>query len=151
MAEELTKRQQKAVRSALNMLDYADNTEKRLREKLFHKGYSTDEVDFAIEYAKKMDYLNESRFLEAFIYSLANTKLYGKRRIIQELYVKGFTREVISEADFSEIDFTANCFKRLRMTKNNYSDTRKLYAALLRYGYSPDEIKEAFRLYKEAP
>lgn len=145
MAEEFTKRQQKAIRSALNILDYADNTEKKLREKLFRKGYSADETDIACEYAKKMDYLNEDRFLEVMVYSLANTKLYGKRRIVQELYVKGFRRDVIAKADFSEIDFSANCRKRIKMTKKNYSDVRKLYAALLRYGFSSDEIKEALR------
>lgn len=150
MAEEYSKRQQKAIRSALNILDYADNTEKKLREKLFRKGYTADETDIAVEYAKKMDYLNESRFLEVMVYSLSNTKLYGKRRIIQELYVKGFKREIIAEADFSEIDFAANCCKRVKMTKNNYSDVRKLYAALLRYGFSSDEIKKAFILYKES-
>lgn len=150
MTEEYSKRQQKAIRSALNILDYADNTEKKLREKLFRKGYTAEETDIAVEYARKMDYLNESRFLEVMVYSLANTKLYGRRRIIQELYVKGFRREIIAEADFSEIDFIANCCKRVKKTKNNYSDVRKLYEALLRYGFSSDEIKKAFILYKES-
>ena len=148
MNNEITKRMQKAAQSALNILGYADNTEKKLREKLGRKGFTEEEKDFAVEYAKKMGYLNEKRHLEMAVYSLANTKLYGKKRIIQDLYVKGFKRSDIAEADFSEIDFPRNCCKRIKQTKKNYSDVNKLYIALLRYGFSGDEIKQAFKIYK---
>ncbi|MBR5515939.1 MAG: regulatory protein RecX [Clostridia bacterium] len=148
MSKEITKGMEKAARSALNILGYADNTEKKLREKLTRKGFNEDERDFAVGYAKKMGYLNEKRHLEMAVYSLANTKLYGKKRIVQDLYVKGFKKSDIAQADFSEIDFPKNCAKRIRQTKKNYSDVNKLYIALLRYGFSGDEIKEAFKIYK---
>lgn len=150
MNNEITKGMQKAAQSALNILGYADNTEKKLREKLKRKGYSEEESDFAVAYATKLGYLDEKRHLEMAIYSLANTKLYGKKRIIQDLYIKGFKRSDIAEADFSEIDFPRNCCKRIKQTKKNYSDVNKLYCALLRYGFSGSEIKSAFNLYKES-
>ena len=150
MNNEITKRMQKAAQSALNILGYADNTEKKLREKLKRKGYTEEESNFAVEYAIKMGYLDEKRHLEMAVYSLANTKLYGKKRIIQDLYVKGFKKSDIAETDFSEIDFPRNCAKRINQTKKNYSDVQKLYMALLRYGFSGSEIKEAFRLVKES-
>lgn len=139
----------KAARSALNMQQYADNTEKKLREKLKRKGYADDETDFAVEYVKKAGLLNEKRFLDAALYSAANSKLYGRRRVITELYTKGFCRADIEALDFDEIDFTQNCLKRIRKTKSRYSDDRKMYAALLRYGFLPGEIREAMVRFKE--
>ncbi len=139
----------KAARSALNMLDYADCTEKKLREKLSRKGYDEDEVDFAVKYAKKVGYLNEERYLANAVYGIANSKLYGKRRLVAELYSKGFKREDIANIDFDEIDFVSNCAKRIEKIKNRYSDGRKLYAALMRYGFSPSEIKDAIRITEE--
>ena len=139
----------KAARSALNMLDYADCTEKKLIEKLRRKGYDEEEIDYAVAYAKRVGYLNDSRLIANAVYGIANSKLYGKRRVIAELFTKGFKREDIDAVDFEEIDFVDNCVKRIEKTKNRYSDTRKLYAALLRYGFSPSEIKGAFRIIEE--
>lgn len=139
----------KATRSALNILDYADCTEKKLIEKLRRKGYDEDEIDFATAYAKKVGYLNDARLIANAVYGIANSKLYGKKRIIAELYTKGFRREDIEAVDFSEIDFTENCAKRIRKTKNRYSDIHKLYAALMRYGFSGSEIKEAMSITEE--
>ncbi len=142
-------RYKKAARSALNILDYADHTEKKLREKLARKGYDEDETDFAVEYAKRAGYLNERRALDNAVYGIANSKLYGRRRIVAELYTKGFKKELIAEADFEEIDFVENCAKRIRKTKNRYSDERKFFAALIRYGFLPEEIRQAFAMIKE--
>lgn len=146
---DIGKRYQKAARSALNILDYADNTERKLREKLARKGYSRDETDYAVEYAKKSGYLNEKRHLENAVYTIANHKLYGKRRIRAELYQKGFRIEDIDNIDFSEIDFASNCAERIKKTVNRYDDKNKLQAALLRYGFSYEDIKSAYRIIKE--
>ena len=40
----------KTVKSALNMLAYAENTKKALADKLKTKGYSPESVEFAVEY-----------------------------------------------------------------------------------------------------
>lgn len=42
---------------------------------------------------------------------MASSKLYGKRRLVVELYKKGFRREDIAALDYDEldIDFPANC------------------------------------------
>ena len=131
------------------MLDYADCTEKKLIEKLRRKGYDEDEIDYAVAYAKRVGYLNDARLIANTVYGIANSKLYGKRRIITELFTKGFKREDIEAVDFEEIDFVRNCAKRIEKTKNRYSEERKLYAALMRYGFSPSEIKAAIRIIEE--
>ena len=133
----------------MNIIDYADKTEKKLRERLSGKGYSEDEIDFGVEYAKKAGYLNEERFMQRAAEGIANGKLYGKRRLLQELYAKGFKRETLSKLDLSEINFPENCAKRIKQTARRYCSEEKLYAALLRYGYTRDDIITAKEILEE--
>ena len=137
---------EKAVRTTYNILEYADNTEKKLREKLIRKGYAKDAVDYAIEYAKRAGALNDRRFMERCVEQLATVKLYGRRRIANELYVKGFRREDIASLDLSEYDFAALCAERIRKTARRYPEREKMYASLVRYGYTSREIAQAFEL-----
>ena len=146
---EIPSEHKKAVRSALNILGYADNTEKKLREKLSHKGYDPASVDFAVDYVKNMGALNDSRFIDIEVRRLAERKLYGIRRITQELFVKGFSREDIASVDLSELDFPALCAKRIAQLSSRYPDRRKLYAALQRYGYTSSDIRQAFEILTE--
>lgn len=139
----------KAVNSALNILGYADNTEKKLREKLGHKGFDPASVDYAIDYVKRIGALSDSRFIEIEARRLAEKKLYGIRRITQELYVKGFSREDIASLDFDDVDFPALCAKRIAQISRRYPDKRKLYAALMRYGYTSADVKLALEILSE--
>ncbi|MDD6265630.1 MAG: regulatory protein RecX [Clostridia bacterium] len=141
----------KAVANAVNIMNYADNTERKLREKLARKGNNSDAVNYAVEFVKKQGILNDKRYLNHISERIANGKLYGKRRVIFELYTKGFRREDIEELDFDEmeVDFAENCAERIRKTKKQYSTNEKLKAALLRYGFSGDDIREAFYILKE--
>lgn len=134
---------EKAVNTAFNILDYADNTEKKLREKLARKGHAPDAVDFAVSYAKKAGALDDLRFMRRLADQLATVKLYGRRRIANELFVKGFKRSDIISLDLSEVDFGALCAQRIRKTAARYPEKDKMYASLLRYGYTPGDIAAA--------
>ena len=134
---------EKAVKTAFNILDYADNTEKKLREKLKRKGHAPDAVDFAVDYAKKAGALDDARYMRRLADHLATVKLYGRRRIANELYVKGFKKSDILSLDLSEVDFGVLCAERIRRTSSRYPEWEKMYAALLRYGYTPQDIREA--------
>lgn len=140
----------KAVTAALNILGFADNTEKKLREKLLRKKFDRDAVDYAVDYVKRIGALNDSRFIEREATRIAEQKLYGKRRMVQELYAKGFSREDISSLDLSEIDFPALCAKRIIKIRTRFSDPRKLYAALVRYGYTSSDIRTAQELIRDS-
>ena len=146
---EIPPEHKKAVGSALNILGYADNTEKKLREKLSHKGYAPESVDYAVDYVKGIGALNDSRFIEIEARRLAERKLYGIRRITQELYVKGFSREAVASLDYEDIDFPALCAKRISQIARRYPDKRKLYAALQRYGYTSQDVRLAFEILSE--
>ena len=140
---------EKALKSAFNILDYADNTEKKLREKLARKGNTTEAINFAVDYCKAHGFLNDMRYLLHISERIANVKLYGRRRVIEELYTKGFTREDIELLTFEDIDFAENCAERIRQTGARYSDPEKLKNALLRYGYSWTDIRAALEIIAE--
>ena len=139
----------KALNTALNILGFADNTEKKLREKLARKGHGPEAIDYACDYVKRIGALNDKRFIEREATRIAEQKLYGRRRIAQELYAKGFSREDILSLDFGEVDFPALCARRIVKTRARFTDPRKLYAALVRYGYTSSDIREAQALVRE--
>ena len=134
---------EKAVKTAFNVLEYADNTEKQLREKLKRKGHAPDAVDFAVNYAKETGALDDLRYMRRLAERLATVKLYGRRRIVNELFVKGFKKSDILSLDLSEVDFGVLCAERMKKTASRYPEREKMYASLLRYGFTPSDIAAA--------
>lgn len=157
-SDEYTDSEYACISSAMNILVYANNTEKRLREKLSRKGYCSDDIDTALEYVKGKGYINEkSQVIDAAV-MLATTKLYGKKRIAVELYKKGFKREDIAQIDYDEleIDFIAGCAALICRAckldddeKREFVPDNKIMGSLIRYGYTVSEIREAVRLLHE--
>ena len=147
--KDIPKQYIKAVKSAVNILNYADKTEKKLKQRLIEKGYNDEQTDYAVHYVKEIGLLNDTRLIGYLSERLANVKLYGKRRIAAALYEKGFEKEDIYGIDYSEIDFISNCAERIRRTGSKYKDKNRLTAALVRYGFSYNEINEAFCLLEE--
>ncbi len=133
-----------ARKTALNILSYSDNTETRLREKLSAKGFSAESADDAVEYVMSRGWLDEQKQAEAALRYLAEVKLFGRRRILQELRKRGFRREVIDGCDFGSFDFPANC-RRLWEKRGNTDDERTV-AYLIRAGFSGDDIRAARRM-----
>ena len=146
------------MNAASNILVFADNTEKSLREKLGRKGFDPELIDKAVEKMKAAGLVNDARLIKSYSEYLANKKLYGKARIRLELQKKGFDRELINEKledSVSEVDFKENCLKMIRK-KNlvkkicDSKTARAVTAALARYGYGYVEIKYAYtRLLEE--
>lgn len=130
-----------AIRSALNILDYADNTERKLREKLRRKKFSEEEIEEAIAYVKDVGYLNEEEHIKDAADYMASVKLYGRYRIKKSLIEKGFPTNLVNSLDLSDYDFNEICIKRTE--KSRYRSKDALIAALRRYGFTGDEIMSA--------
>lgn len=133
--------QKKAIRSAMNMLEYATCSRARLREKLLRKGYTREDVEAALTYVVAQGLLNEARDAAHAVEYLANARLYGKRKIVESLLAKGYRREHLEAADWEEIDFVAICAKYL--ARNQKADRDKTIAAAIRRGFSMREILAA--------
>ena len=134
---------EKAIRSAANMLDYAPCSSARLRQKLARKGYTGEDIDAALEYVVAEGLLREARDAAHAVEYLANARLYGKRKIIESLYAKGYRREHLATADWDEIDFVEICTRYL--SRYATDDREKTVAAARRRGFAMSEILEAMR------
>ena len=135
---------ERALRSALNILAFAECTEKTLRKKLHDKGYSPESADFAVDYMLKHRYLDEKRYLFRMVEYLGNSRLYGRRRICMQVKEKGFSASTLSlylEDALSQVKERENC--RLALSKVQKDDPRKTVEALLRRGFLYGDIKAA--------
>ena len=137
----------RALRSALNILAYAECTEKTLRKKLLDKGNDEESVDFAVDYMLKHRYLDEKRYIFRLVEYLGNSKLYGRKRIAVEVRQKGFDPETVSlylDQAISNLDERENCRKAL--ARIHKDDPKKTVDALLRRGFLYSDIKAAMAL-----
>ena len=130
----------RARKAAISLLAFADNSRRRLKEKLMHKGISYEIAVKTVEDMVSEGLLSEERQLESAVFSLAEHKLFGPYRIITQLCAKGYKSEDVRAAiraamDRGEVDFSKNA--ALLISKKlgdapEYEEKRKL---LFTYGY----------------
>ena len=128
-----------ALRKALYLLSFSDNSERNLRYKLMRAGFSRDVVDFAISEVLRLGYINEARQLERLIVNEANSKLYGPMKILSRLVGKGYSSSDVRTAiealrDSGEVDFDLNRAKLLEKLSDGCTD-EDMYKLLYKYGY----------------
>ncbi len=129
--------------------NYGEKSIKKLREKAVAKEYSQEIVIAATDLLCEFSVIDEVRNCERRIQNLANSKLYGRYRIRQELIVSGFLKESINEAfENVEIDYYENAqrlYRKLTLHKDisDIRERKRISDKMVRYGYSYDEIKYA--------
>ena len=129
-----------ALRSALSILAYADNSRRQLYMKLKRRGFDDALVRFAISECEHLGYLDEDRQLKNLITSYATYKLYGRERIVKALYAKGYPvsnigRAITALCEAGEIDFDVLRAKLLSKFGFQDADSEEARALLYRYGY----------------
>ena len=132
-----------AIRKGAYLLSYSASNKSNLKRKLISKGISEQNASLAVDYLTDKGYIDELSQVKRLILRMADRNKYGKRRIVSELYAKGYAREVISEAFDSfedEIDFEENKKElvRAKFKGQNIKDPKvkqKIYSVLSRYGY----------------
>jgi len=136
-----------AKNKALDILSRAGCSEKGLYKKLLEKGIDEKNAAEACEYAKKLGYIDDKKLLPDVCLHLLSDKGYGKARIINYLYTKGFERDMIKDAlEGLKFDSTDEIIEQIKKSKTDFSDRKavsKLYQKLLRKGFSFGEIKSA--------
>lgn len=126
----------RALRHALYLLSFADNSRARLLQKLRAKGYAAEAARYAVDEAVRLGYIKEHEQLRRKITVLANDRLYGARRIVSTLAARGYraadVREVLTalraerEIDFSE-NFRRLCEKKGDGTEDGQQRLRHTY------------------------
>ena len=142
----------RAFNKASDLLALRDHSEKELLQKLRQKGFA-DGAEEATEKLKSYGYLDDSRFALRFAQELQRVKHYGKKRIEQELYRKGISREVVSDTleqlDFDEDALPALIERKYLRQLDTEKGVQKTVAALQRMGYSFGEIRDALQKVQE--
>lgn len=142
----------RAFNKASDLLALRDHSEKELLQKLRQKGFA-DGAEEAMEKLKSYGYLDDSRFALRFAQELQRVKHYGKKRIEQELYRKGVSRDVVSDTleqlSFDEDALPALIERRYLRQLDTEKGVQKTVAALQRMGYSFGEIRDALQKVQE--
>ena len=140
-----------ALRSGQSSLSYGAASVLHLTRKIMRRGYSKEEATAAAERLRDAGLINEDDQVEREVEKCLR-KLWGARRIQSHLWSKGFSKEALSSLPvlLEQADFAENCAALIRKhcgtLPEEAAERKKLYASLARYGYSPEEIRAAFRL-----
>ena len=138
----------KAKNKALNILSKADQSEKKIREKL-STDFEENTIDKVIEFLKRNNFINDNLLAQKIINTNLNLNKCGKNRIKQNLYNKGIDSSAINKA-ISDIDSEAEFENAMYLAKKRYErikneDKRKIYQKLSQHlaykGFNYDIIK----------
>lgn len=135
-----------AIRKGSGILAFGANSKRTLVQKLRRRGFDEQHATAAAEYLAEHKCLDESADAgrEA---ELCLKKLWGRRRILEHLRTRGYGRRALADVAemLDEVDFRKQCRwlaeKRFPEKPETPAERQKRFAALSRYGYTPDEIR----------
>lgn len=139
-----------AVKRGISLLSYSASSKRGLVQRLGQKGVKREIAADAVEYIAECGYINEQAQAEAVAAELAK-RLYGRMRIRNDMYVKGYDSAVIDAAiDECEIDFVELCRRRIEQMGGmeifeNKMTRAKAISSLVRHGFTMSEIKDAVK------
>lgn len=141
----------RAFNKAADLLSRRDHSRGELLIKLRRKGFAKG-AEEALEKLEEYGYIDDERFARNYASELFRVKHFGKRRISQELYKKGISRE-IADAVTDELDFESGNLAELIEKKyyrclDSEKGIKKTVNALLRMGYSYGEIKASLESFE---
>lgn len=138
----------KAKNKALNILSRADQSEKKMKEKL-SSDFEEDTIDRVIDFLKNYNLVNDNILAQKIVNTNVNLNKCGKNRIKQNLYNKGIERSAIDEV-VSELDKDTEFENAMYLAKKRYErvkkeDKKKIYQKISQHlsykGFDYDIIK----------
>ncbi len=143
----------RAKSRALWYLSRSDHSEKALKDKLIAAGFMEDACEEACRRMVELDLINDQRYARRLAEYLSVSGS-SKREIAFKLSGKGISSETIKEI-LSE-DESDESEKVLRLIETKYKnklssekDIEKVFAALIRKGFSYSDVRSALRSYSE--
>lgn len=135
----------KAKAKAYNYLSYGDMSKSALCKKLVRYGFAQEISEDVCNALEQAGYIDDERYAMQLTSYLANTKLYGPRRIVQELCVKDISKSLAEQSlENAELDFEKNLKTladgKFRPDSNDRKSVQKMFASLVRYGYDYEMI-----------
>ncbi len=127
------------------LLGFGECSRRKMVYKLTQKGHDRESAEAAADMLVQSGYIDEFELIHEAMLHACRDKCYGRRRIISELYSKGFERDAIREAFRlyeAELDYEAAkrelICRKYGTDKPQFSDIKekqKMYAMLYRYGH----------------
>lgn len=141
-----------AFDKAVNLLAFKDRTTYEIRQKLSERGYSSNDIQDAVEKLTYYGYLNDKNYTISYIRD--NTSKKGKRLIDNELIQKGIDKSVLADSyelvDVDELSTVEEIYVR-RYASSDISDDkgyRRVVGYFLRRGFTYDTVKKVLNKYK---
>jgi len=152
MASEL----RRATRRAMYLINEREYSYIGLFEKL-KNNYPEDICYKVANHMAAKGYINDKRFAEALVYSYMECKLYGPKRVKQELYRRGIRGKTADEAIENSLDGLKHRLMTLIERKydgylhdpDDIKAITKVKNGLVRAGYDYDDINRAVKEYIE--
>ena len=143
----------RAKSGALWYLDRMDYSEKALYDKLVLKGFDKKASSAVVAKLVELGLLNDRRYAENLAVKLAEQG-NSNRATLQKMLLKGvaydLAKEVLSETETDEVSKILALIEKKYLGKLQDPDNfQKVYAALVRRGFSYGDVKTALKKYKE--
>lgn len=94
---------EQAKEKALRLLEFRSHSEKELSDKLKRAGAEHEDIVTILGFCREYGFVDDRKYAVSKAKDLQNLKKWGKRRILQELRVKGISAED-AEAAMWELD-----------------------------------------------
>jgi len=138
---------------ALKILGSRNFSEQEMFKRLTGKGESEEDAAEAVKWLKELGYINDSNYASLIVNHYA-ARGYGEARIKNELFKRGIPREMwddnlslIADPDFELSDPALEFLQKKLRNSDDKDDIRRAKDALLRRGFSYDEVNAAVNRY----
>ena len=134
------------LEKAVSLLNYRAHSRKELADKLKQKtGCADAELAKVLDRLEELGFLNDRTYAASVVRGCAR-KGYGAQRALAELSRRGIAKDLREEA-LAEMPETDAALERLIRTRlrdpSDRDEIRKVSAAMIRRGFSWDEIRRA--------
>ena len=142
------------LKYAMSLLSKGHYSEWKMREKLYAKEASKEDVDRVIKVLKNNDLIND-KMLALDLTEYGNERNLGKNKIIQELSSKGIFDDIISKIKFPYALERKKAFNNLGKLEKKYDrypfeqKKQHIYKALLSLGFDNDIALEVLNKVSE--
>lgn len=126
--------------------DYASKyvkTEKQLETYLTKKGFNKEVINYALEKLKEYGYINDEQFVKSYVN--LKQKKEGIKKIKQDLFIKGISKELLAKIDElienSEITAFELALKYMKNKQKTKENAIKLNRHLLGKGFDYSTAK----------
>jgi regulatory protein len=144
--------QNKAKQYALKLLSYRGRSEKELKDRMTEKGFSDTLISSTIDHLRHSGFVNDFSLAESLKREATVNKFFSRNGARRYMLTRGIPRDVVHtvcgqdrEEDLQNAQRYIDKKFRLLKTFPPATVKRRLYAQLLRRGYSPETISTVLK------